>query len=207
MKRTRLLIASLAGGIILAMGALLLTNLAVAREIPGSESDTYDLVVTPWDSQASEDNNQAIAITIPLEGEDTPEDEQGLISVTVALDRNAALPERPAEVIGVFLEESGDFYSIGSYADHPLDGQRTCQRRGGEIVTRVVAAESTRFIEDVTDFSQASPVDGPSDLHVQQDLRPIQQPVEIPECASMLVWGEWDGDRLIAEAILFHDES
>jgi hypothetical protein len=191
---------------ILAM-LLLLTGFTDAREVPDSESDIYDLVIKPWDWQVSEDNPEAVAITIPKEGEVTPEDKEGLISVTVAMDKKAGLPEQPAEVMGVFLEGSGDFYSIGSYANHFVDRPRTCQRREGEIITRVVATERTRFVEDVTDFSQARPVDGPSDLHVQQVFRSIQQPVEIPECASVLVWGEWDGDWLIAEVILFHDES
>ena len=44
------------------------------------------------------------------------------------------------------------------------------------------------------------------DLHIQQVLRLVKDPGELPQCASLLVWGEKQGDLITADVILFHDE-
>ncbi|UCD42887.1 MAG: hypothetical protein JSV69_04605 [Chloroflexota bacterium] len=207
MKRIILLITGLVGGTILALAVLLLTGLAVAQEVPDSESDVLDLVVTPWVSDAAEEGIETVSIIIQPESESMQETDSEIISITVTADKNAGLPGRQPEAMGVLLEATGDSYLIGPYATRLVDGKGTCARPEGGKVKRVSVTDLTRFVEDVTDFSQAKPLNGPSDLHVQQVLKSIQQPIEIPGCASMLVWGEWHGDRLIAEVIFFHDES
>ena len=206
MKSTRLLITGFAGGTILGL-VMLLTSLAVAQEIPDSESDVLDLVITPWVSDTAEEGSESVSLIVPPAVEGAQASEQGMITVTVSADKQAGLPKRPPQAMGVLLEESGDSYLVGSYAIQLVGGKRACERLEGGKVTHVSFTGNTRFVEDITDFSQAKPMNGPSDLYVQQVLRSIQKPIEIPECASMLVWGEWDGDLLIAEVILFHDES
>lgn len=207
MRHIRLLITGLAGGMILVLAMLLLTGLTVAQENPEPERAVLDLVVSPWGSDAAEEGNEVGSIAIPLEGKGTQASEPGMVTITVSADKQAGLPERPPQALGVLLKESGDSFLVGSIAAQLVDGKRTCELLEGGKATRVSVTDNTRFVEDVTDFNQAKPLSGPSDLHVQQVLKSIQKPVEIPECASMLVWGEWHGDRLIAEVIFFHEES
>lgn len=217
MKPKTISITGLVSGIVLVVILLLTDNVAIAQKMLDFGVNVLHLTVTPLSGEETA-SQKTLSVTDQSVGSDvvtkvvtlvedgTQEPEGGLVSVTVTFDKSADLPRRSPDAMGMLLEQSGSSLKIGSYSTRLIDGTRTCQPFEGEKETEVSLSESTRFVEDVTDFSQAKPVAGPSELQVQQVLKTIQQPGTLPECASLLIWGEWQGDLLIAEVILFHDE-
>lgn len=203
MKLTKILITGMLGGTILFICIMLTSNLGAAQEISDSEQDMIK-VVLPISQETLEDGSDVIAKAAYLEGEQ--DSRQDIISVTVFFDQRTDLPERIPDVRGVLLNQSESSYQVGSHTTRMVNGERTCQPLTGGKESEVIINGSTRFIEDATDFSQAKPINGSSDLFIHQKLKSIQQPGVLPDCASMLAWGEWQGDQLSADVILFHDE-
>jgi len=65
----------------------------------------------------------------------------------------------------------------------------------------VVVTGDTVFYEDVTKVSfEASES---KEQTVQQEVRPVAQPSELTKGASMAVWGERRGDRIVATVVVF----
>lgn len=181
----------LMGGLLL--GVLLAYRLMTTFDRAGAQSQT-----PPQDDMVVEILSLVEGAAQETDGAD--------LTVIVTFDKTAELPERAPDAWGVLLGQSAHSYLIRSNTTRLVDGKRTCQPAGPGKVTKILAMESTRFFEDATDFSQAEAGKDPSKLHVQQVLQSIRQPGTLPECASMLIWGERQGDLLIADFILYHDE-
>ena len=187
MKRFGILIAGLLLGILLAYRLMTTFDRAGAQsQIPPHEKTVIEIV--------------------PLVDGVAQETHGADLTVTVAFDKTADLPERAPDAWGVLLDQSAHSYLISPNTTRLVDGNRTCRPAVLEKETEILATESTRFFEDTTDFGQAEASKDPNKLYVQQVLQPIKQPGTLPECASMLIWGERQGDLLIADIILYHDE-
>lgn len=187
MKRFGILIAGLL------VGALLGYKLMTTFDQAGARSR-----IPPQEKTAIE--------VVPLVDGVAQETDGADLTVTVAFDETADLPERAPDAWGVLLDQSAHSYLISSNTTRFVDGKRTCQPAVSERKTEILTTESTRFFEDITDFSQAEAGKDPSKLHVQQVLQPVKQPGTLPDCASMLIWGEHQGNLVIADFILYHDE-
>lgn len=144
-------------------------------------------------------------VVTSINGVPQPADQADL-SVTVYFDKSTALPKRSPDAHGILFTQSDHTYLIQSGVNKWMDGKFTCQPSNAGQKIEILATGSTVFVEDVTDFSQAQAGDDPSKFYVQQVLETVERPDALPECASLLVWGQRQGDQLVAEIILYHDE-
>lgn len=204
MNLNKILITGLLSSAVLLVSIMLTINLGAAHEIPDSEQDSITKLMLPLTQETVDEGSDMITQAVFPEAE--LETEQGVINVTVSLDKSADLPDRIPDLTGVLLEQSGGSFWVDSYSSRMVDGKPNCQSFTGGKGTEITFNESTRFIEDATDFNQAKPLSSSTDLIIQQNLLSIQQPDALPNCASMLIWGNWQGDQLTADVILFHDE-
>lgn len=131
--------------------------------------------------------------------------DQADLTVTVYFDKSAALPQRSPDVHGVLFAQSDHTYLIKPGVNKLVDGNFICQPSNGGHEIEILTTESTVFVEDVTDFSQAQASDDPTKLYVQQMLETVERPDALPECASLQVWGKRQGDQIIADIIFYHD--
>lgn len=206
MKRIYILIAGLCAGAVLAVSLVLTVNPAGAQDMPDSDQDVIEEVILPESQATAADPREILELIVTPRDSSDQLDEAGVISITIAFDETADLPKREPAIWGVLLESSDNSLVIRSSPTSLVNGKRTCQPTEGGKQTNVLLSGESRFVEDITDFNQAEPVTGPNDLFVSQILKDVQRPVKFPKCTSVLIWGEWDGDQLVADVILFHDE-
>lgn len=129
------------------------------------------------------------------------------VTVKTIVDPAAELPQRPAEAGGIFLRAEDNSYFVGtgsiSLNVTVINGERSvaAEHSGPEI--EVVVGHDTIFYKDVTELEFESSES--KEQRVQQEVKMVDQPGEMPETANIQAWGERRGDRVIAEVIVFSD--
>ncbi len=117
------------------------------------------------------------------------------------------LPSRPSEASGALLREEDNSYFVGtgsiSVSVSTINGETSTavEHSGPEI--EVIANRDTQYFRDVTevDFTASES----KEQTLQQEVMLVDQPDVMPEGASMQVWGEKSGDRVIAETIVYSE--
>lgn len=153
--------------------------------------------------QAVASGNFAPGVTVY---EDVFDDGNGNpVTITTIIEPSPDLPDRPSEASGVFVrqEDSNYFVGTGSISVNVRieNGERSVatDHSGPEI--EVVTSRDTVFYEDVTDIDYEATES--VERHYIQELRQVERPAEMPGGASVAVWGEKRGDRVVAEIVIF----
>lgn len=178
-----------------------------AADVSVGEGDILTMqALNSLDSVAVKEQEGVITQVVEMEEMGGSRYEPGELRVIVTQDKTLDLPEGQPAARGVLLSQSGNKLLIGKFSTRLEDGKRTCAPGEDSKMLDIILQDETRFVEDATDFAQARSIDETTDLHVQQTLRLIKDPGDLPLCASILVWGERYGDQIIAEVLLFHEE-
>lgn len=119
-------------------------------------------------------------------------------------------PEIPTSnegVGGVFLRQEDNSYFVGTG-----DSSVSVQVENGEAATavehsgpevEVVVTQDTIFYEDITKVNFAASEGESKEQTVQQEVRQVDPPSDLAQGASVLVWGERHGDRVVATVVVF----
>lgn len=206
MNRQIIIQIGLLAGAVLTISVLLATQGVAAQDNSRTDGEVIARIVSRLPVGGPEKEEGVIAQTVPALGEGDLQAEKDILRVIVTLDKAFELPEGPADAWGVLLNQSGNALLIGKFSTRLVDGERACAPPEGGKMLKIFLKESTHYVEDATDFNQAKVKDESNDLHVQQVLRSVPKLDKLPQCASLLVWGEQQGDGIIADVILFHDE-
>lgn len=178
-----------------------------AADVSVGEGDILTMqALKSLDGVAVMEQEGVITQVVEMEEKGGSRYEPGELRVIVTRDKTLDLPEGVPAARGVLLSQSGNKLLIGKFSTRLEDGKRTCAPGEDSKTLNILLQDNTRFVKDATDFAQARSIDETTDLHVQQTLRLINDPGELPLCASMLVWGERVGDQIVADVILFHEE-
>ena len=117
-------------------------------------------------------------------------------------------PELPTDEFaagGVFVRQEDNSYYIGTGSTSVNiqiengEPQVAVDHSGPEV--EVVVSRDTIFYEDITEVSFESSESKEQTL--QQVVRQVEQPSDLFKGASMTVWGERRGDRVVATVIVF----
>ncbi len=117
------------------------------------------------------------------------------------------LPERPSEAGGALVKQVDNSYFVGtgsiSVNISVINGETTTavDHSGPEV--EVVTNHNTQFYRDVTKVSFTAAESKEQTL--QQEIVLIDQPETMPGGATIQVWGEKRGDRVIAEIIVYSE--
>lgn len=132
----------------------------------------------------------------------------GPISVRIFTEPAEELPDRPAETGGAFVRREDDSIFVGTgniTLDVEVDGatgQNDVSLKSDGPEVEVVVTRDTVLYEDITDMDEAF-ADGESgDKILQQRLRPGSLE-EVGPNMELQVWGERQGDRVIAEVLVY----
>jgi hypothetical protein len=113
------------------------------------------------------------------------------------------LPERQADVFGLFVSQNDDTLVIGTGNTMVLFGSE-----GGPpetsydgIAVEVFVTNQTQLYEDITEISFDTDA---SDI--QEQVRPVESLDDLEEGTMVRVWGQQRGDRLIAEIVVYRNE-
>jgi hypothetical protein len=119
-------------------------------------------------------------------------------------------PEIPTSnegVGGIFLRQEDNSYFVGTG-----DSSVSVQVENGEAATaidhsgpevEVVVNQDTVFYEDITEVNFASQEGESKEQTIQQEVRQVDPPSDLAQGASLLVWGERRGDRIVATVVVF----
>ncbi|WP_420643310.1 hypothetical protein [Candidatus Leptofilum sp.] len=122
------------------------------------------------------------------------------ISLASRVIRAAELPERKADVVGIFVRRQDDAFVVGTGAVHMnvdmADPERPliASHEGPEI--EIVTNRDTILYRDDTITAGQSG-------SVPQIVRRVDSTEEIGELATISAWGTRRGDRLIAELLVY----
>ncbi len=140
--------------------------------------------------------------------EDEIDDGSGPVSITTIVEPSPDLPERQAEVSGVFLrrEDNSVFVGTGNISVSVVveNGETTTAADHSGPEVEVVLTHDTLFYRDETDINLEAAESG--ERQIQQVVRPVDSLAELAEGASIGVWGERRGDRVIAEVVVFGEK-
>jgi hypothetical protein len=75
------------------------------------------------------------------------------------------------------------------------------EHSGPEV--EVVVTQDTIFYEDITKVNFAASEGESKEQTVQQEVRQVDPPSDLAQGASVLVWGERHGDRVVATVVVF----
>lgn len=132
----------------------------------------------------------------------------GPIDVRIFTEPAQELPDRPADTGGAFVRREDDSIFVGTgninlevEVDSATGVNDVSLSSDGPQV-EVVVTRDTVLYEDITDLDEAF-ADGESgDKILQQRLRPGSLE-EIAENMEIQVWGQRQGDRVIAEVLVY----
>jgi hypothetical protein len=108
------------------------------------------------------------------------------------------LPARPPETTGLFIGRTDDTLTIGTgsvTAEISMEPGAVPEFNYDGIAVDVLVTNQTKLYEDVTEaaLGQAS---------VQQELHKLETLDDLQDNTLIQVWGQRDGDRIIAEVIV-----
>jgi len=115
------------------------------------------------------------------------------------------LPEEEASAFGIFLRQMDNSYFVGTgntNIDISVEGGEpsvSMAHSGPEV--EVVANRDTLFYEDITEGDRGVPDAATQEL--EQIVRQVEPPDDLPRGSSMRVWGERRSDRVVATVIVF----
>lgn len=140
--------------------------------------------------------------------EDVMDDGTGSpVTVKTVILPAAELPQRPSEASGVLKRQEDNSYFVGtgsiSVNVQVVNGETSTavDHSGPEI--EVVTSRDTQFWQDVTQVEFTASESKEQTL--QQEVVAVERPSAMPDGASIQVWGEKRGDRVVAEAIVFSE--
>ncbi len=140
--------------------------------------------------------------------EDVMDDGSGNpVTVKTVILPAAELPDRPSEAGGVLKRQEDNSYYVGtgsiSVSIQEINGETSTavEHSGPEV--EVVTGHDTQFYRDVTQVSFTASESKEQTL--QQEVMLVDQPEEMPDGAEMQVWGQKNGDRVIADTIVYSE--
>jgi hypothetical protein len=130
--------------------------------------------------------------------------------ISLEIEPAPELPQRPAEVRGIFVRREDDNIFVGTgkielrvEVDQASGQPSTSTSHEGPVVEVVVNRE-TQIYQDVTPFGfepEAAPQGGTQ--KVQQKVQLADSLEDLGEDSEIQVWGERRGDRIVAELFVF----
>jgi hypothetical protein len=133
---------------------------------------------------------------LALGGGDMPEGAQ-----TFMMPLPEAAPELPArapEAMGLFVGRTDDTLTIGTGSVMAMisdDPNSVPEFNYDGIAVEVLVTNQTELYEDVTEFT-------PGQNSVQQVVEPLENLDDLQDNTTVQVWGQRDGDRIVAEVIV-----
>lgn len=130
------------------------------------------------------------------------------VSVTTIIDPSPDLPQEKPVAGGIFLREEDSSYFLGtgniSISAETVNGETSVSADHSGPEVEVVVGHDTVFYKDVTDIDW-NPTES-AERHFVQEIQQIEKPTEMPDATSMTVWGEKNGDRVIARVIVMSEQ-
>ena len=135
---------------------------------------------------------------------------EGPQMISLEIEPAPELPQRPAEVRGIFVRREDDNMFVGTgeievrlEVDEASGQPSTTTSHQGPVVEVVVNRE-TQIYQDVTPFGfepGAAPEGGTH--KVQQTVQPADSLEDLGKDNEIQVWGDRRGDRVVAEIFVF----
>lgn len=114
------------------------------------------------------------------------------------------LPQTPPDVAGIFVRRQDNSIFVGT-GKIRMTMSRGSDGNGGDVATdydgpvvEVVVTGETTIYQDVTDINKLSDADSAQQVVKPGSLEDLHDP------ASVTVWGERRGDRVVAKTLVFH---
>jgi hypothetical protein len=129
------------------------------------------------------------------------------VTVTTIIEPSPDLPDEGPEAAGIFLRQEGSGYHVGtgsiSINVEVVNGERSVMADHSGPELEVVIGPNTLFYEDVTevDFEPAES----GERRLVQEIQSVDGFGELQEGASLTAWGEREGDRILAELVVFSE--
>jgi hypothetical protein len=138
------------------------------------------------------------------------DDGSGPVHLRIKIEPAPELPDRPAEVGGIFVRRQDNSIFVGT-GDIELDvevnggtGERSVNLSHSGPEVEVVVTRDTIIYWDETEISTGDPSERKSgELTIQQVIRPIDSLEEVGKNTELQVWGERRGDRVVAEVLVY----
>jgi len=140
------------------------------------------------------------------------DDGSGPVSLRIEVEPSHELPDRPAQVNGVFVRRQDNSIFVGTGAIEldveveVKDGREertvTTHHSGPEV--EVVTTRDTIIYRDETDISPGALGSRKSgEIAIEQVIRPTDSLEEVGEHTELQVWGDRRGDRVVAEVVVY----
>jgi hypothetical protein len=110
----------------------------------------------------------------------------------------AGLPSTPPETTGLFLERTDDTLRVGTGSVTAMistDPDAVPEFSYDGIAMDILVTNQTQLYEDVTEYTFGQTA-------VQQELIQLENLNDLQENTILQVWGQRDGDRIIADVII-----
>lgn len=136
-------------------------------------------------------------------------DGSGPFGVRVSFEPAPELPDRPAEISGIFVRREDDSIFVGTgeiELDVEVDGntgKRTVTANHSGPVVEVVVAQDTTIYKDITKIEVGPEARESGEQKVQQVVQPDASLDQVAENTEFEVWGERRGDRVVAEVVVY----
>ena len=131
----------------------------------------------------------------------------GPISMRIVVEPAPELPDRPAEVSGIFsrMQDNSIFVGTGNIElDVEVNNDEVTfnlSSDGPEV--EAVVTRDTVLYEEITDMSFEPSARESGERRLQQLLRPADSIEAIGKNTEVMAWGRKRGDRVIAEILVF----
>lgn len=130
------------------------------------------------------------------------------VTVSTTIDPSPDLPQEKPVAGGIFLREEDSSYFLGtgniSISAETVNGETSVSADHSGPEVEVVVGHDTVFYKDVTEIDW-NPSES-AERHFVQEVQQVDRPVEMLDAANMTVWGEKNGDRVIATVIVFSEQ-
>ena len=130
------------------------------------------------------------------------------VTITTIVDPSPDLPQEQPVASGIFLREEDSSYFLGtgdiSIAAQTVNGETSISTDHSGPEVEVVVGRDTVFYKDVTEIDWNATESG--ERHLVQEVQQVDRPAEMVDVADITVWGEKNGDRVIASVIVFSEQ-
>ena len=132
----------------------------------------------------------------------------GPVSVRIIVDPAPGLPDRPAEVRGIFNRQQDNSIFVGTgsieLSVEVNNDEVTFNLSSDGPEVEVIVTRDTVVYEEITDMSmeETSTREG-GERRIQQKLRPADSIEDIGENTELMAWGQKRGDRVTARVLVF----
>jgi hypothetical protein len=129
------------------------------------------------------------------------------VTVKTIIEPSPDLPDKGPEAAGIFLRQEDNSYYVGtgsiSLNIEVINGERSVASDHSGPELEVVIGPDTLFYEDVTEV-ESNPTES-GEHRLVQEIRLAEGLGEMQKGASFSAWGERQGDRVIAEVVVFSE--